>query len=551
MIKPPPVPNEAERLRELLSLEILDTESEEQFDDAVALASYITGCPISLISLIDIDRQWFKAKVGLEATETPRDISFCGHAIHSDRLFEVPNATQDVRFHDNPLVTGDLGIRFYAGQPIVTSGGHRIGTLCTIDREERALTDEQRRLLASLAKQVSSLIELRLLNRKQQLKSLTQSQFLSSVSHEIRTPLTSVLGYASVARETVENESPSSKALTFLENVERHSKHILSIIANVLDLSKLSGGQTPLDLVSFTPDDLREHVESLFALEAQKKNLALKVVVQPEVPDHLAGDLTRIKQIVINLVGNALKFTTKGSITITLGYTKDRELLHIGVRDTGVGMTAEQSRGLFQPFAQGDESINAKYGGTGLGLALSRQTCEAMGGDLALAESAPGKGSLFVASVHCPPSLKPTESTETTAVKLDAVARTLKSIGSMASILVADASSDTRFIFKHYLKQFTMDADEAQTGTEALNKISSKNYDVIFLDLEMPETNGIEVLNRIRAMRSKPKIVAFTAHDTPEHRERFKKAGFDFYLPKPFTPAQVGAILFETLVYSN
>lgn len=167
MIIPPTPANESERLRELQSLDLLDTEAELAFDDIVKLASHITGCPVSLISLIDKDRQWFKAKVGTEVSETPRDYAFCGHTILDDKILEIENALEDIRFNDNPLVTENPNIRFYAGQPLITSNGFRIGTLCTIDLVPRKLNDVQKEMLTSLARQASYLIEKRIHDKKQ------------------------------------------------------------------------------------------------------------------------------------------------------------------------------------------------------------------------------------------------------------------------------------------------------------------------------------------------------------------------------------------------
>jgi PAS domain S-box-containing protein len=161
MIKPTILANEAERLEELLRLKLLDTDDEEAFDQIVKLASYITKCPVTLVSLIDSERQWFKAKHGTTVTETPRDISFCGHAIHYDEMFIVEDAHKDERFQDNPLVVNDPNIQFYAGQPLITKNGFRIGTLCALDHIPRSLDDEQKSLLKALAQQVTALIEKR------------------------------------------------------------------------------------------------------------------------------------------------------------------------------------------------------------------------------------------------------------------------------------------------------------------------------------------------------------------------------------------------------
>jgi GAF domain-containing protein len=168
MIRPPLLINEAERLEELHSLNLLDTADEEVLNDIVKLASSVLGCPVSLISLIDSDRQWFKAKVGTEVAETPREISFCGHTIEKDELLLVENALEDKRFMDNPLVALDPNIRFYAGQPLITKNGFKIGTLCVIDVVPKKITDEQKSLLQILAKQTMYIIERRLTDLKVQ-----------------------------------------------------------------------------------------------------------------------------------------------------------------------------------------------------------------------------------------------------------------------------------------------------------------------------------------------------------------------------------------------
>ncbi len=178
---PPQLPtDEFERLADLIQYQVLDTPSESDFDDLTILASEICGAPIALISLLDETRQWFKSKVGLDASETPREISFCGHAIHGRNVFEVPNALKDERFATNPLVTGAPDIRFYAGMPLVTPAGHAVGTLCVIDRVERELTPVQRIALQRLAGQATSQLELRLSKRRLAQQSAFQETLLGA-----------------------------------------------------------------------------------------------------------------------------------------------------------------------------------------------------------------------------------------------------------------------------------------------------------------------------------------------------------------------------------
>lgn len=552
MIKPLMTTDEDLRLKELISLELLDTTNEKEFDDIVALAAYISGCPISLVSLVDIDRQWFKAKHGLDAVQTHRDISFCGHAIHDDKPLIVENTLIDKRFKDNPLVTEDPSIRFYAGQPLITSNGYKIGTLCIIDRVPRTLSEEQIRHLGTLARQVIALMELRMTNRRQALEALTQNQFLANMSHEIRTPLTGILGYASIAKSTQLKDGSNPKLQGYLDSIERQSKHVLAIAGNILDLSKIDSTKIELDPTTMSTADLKAHIVSLFELEAKRKKIELTFNISTDVPDFVIVDSTRLKQIATNIVGNAVKFTTTGSVSTQLDYDKSTEKIIISVEDTGVGISEVQRLRLFKPFSQADSSIHTKYGGTGLGLVLSRQIAQAMSGTLELAASRPNEGSLFIATVKAPPVVGTVaEQAKAAAAEADSIYATLKSIGGHVSVLIADDAEDTRVIFSHYLKQFGIVADESGTGTDVLYKLSKQPYDVVFLDLEMPHLNGFETIKKIRDTRVKTKVIAFTAYNSKEYRDKTKAAGFNGFLAKPIEPTDVGRILIEAIVGQN
>ena len=200
MIAAPRPANEAARLAALESYDILDTDREQAYDDFTTLAAQVCGTPIALIGLIDDTRQWFKSKIGLDGDETPRDLTFCGHALADNQMLVVGDALEDRRFHDHPMVLGEPNIRFYAGAPIVNGDGFGLGTLCVIDRVPRTLTSPQRYALAALSRQVMSHLELRraliALREAEQVKI----NFVANVSHELRTPLTSIRGALALVR---------------------------------------------------------------------------------------------------------------------------------------------------------------------------------------------------------------------------------------------------------------------------------------------------------------------------------------------------------------
>ncbi len=255
MIKPPKPLNENKRLECLLALEVLDTEADDNLNELVEIAARVCETPIALISLVDENRQWFKAKIGITVSETSRDISFCGHAINSSELFVVSDPTNDPRFHDNPLVTGDLHLRFYAGAPLVTSEGPAVGTLCVIDQREKNLTPEQEKFLCFLSKQVVTQLEmkknfrdLQALSRKvleqqdmlrEQDKFTVIGKLASSVSHELNNPLAIIGGSVHILRELVKNGESSDKIILHLDRIDSTVRRVGKVGSVLRSLSTL------------------------------------------------------------------------------------------------------------------------------------------------------------------------------------------------------------------------------------------------------------------------------------------------------------------------
>lgn len=408
MQEPEPPPDEAERLRALERYAILDTLPEPLYDDLVALAAHVAGTPIALISLVDEKRQWFKARVGLGATETPRSVSFCGHVVQDGELLVIPDARLDARFHDNPLVTGEPHVTFYAGAPVVTEDGFTLGTLCVIDSAPRELPGETLLMLERLARQVASQLELRRSlqraeaqrraleeAREQALRaSATKSAFLTSMSHELRTPLNSVLGFARVLSRNARG-ALSEKELGYLERIDANGRHLLALIDDLLDLSRIEAGELRLDVHPLPLDALVEGVTTQLRGAAEASGTPL----DHECPRGLApieSDARRLKQILINLLGNALKFGAGSPVHLRVVADPDEpsRAIRVEVEDHGPGIPAAHLESIFEAFRQVDEEADRVHGGTGLGLAISRRLADALGMRLGVT-SREGLGSVF------------------------------------------------------------------------------------------------------------------------------------------------------------
>ena len=380
--------NEKERLKALRGFEVLDTPAEEAFDDLTRLASDICETPIALVSLVDSDRQWFKSRVGLDATETPRDLAFCAHAILEEEIFEVADATQDERFSDNPLVTEAPDIRFYAGAPLTTAKGLNLGTLCVIDRKPKKLNELQKNTLDVLSKQVIAQLELRLVARRALDLSQAKSRFLASMSHELRTPMNAILGFSALLKK--KEFDPRSD--DFINRIHSSGLRLLGLINDVLDLSKVEAGKINLRKAPVDVGELgRDLVAELEGLAGENVSLRTECV---EGLGPLETDPDRLRQILLNLVGNALKFTKEGEVLVRITGQGPGPPRMIQVIDTGIGMDSDRLETIFRPFEQAHETTQQDFGGTGLGLALVKQLAKELGFRVSVT-SEKGAGSVF------------------------------------------------------------------------------------------------------------------------------------------------------------
>jgi len=674
---------EIKRLQTLLSYNILDTPYEEDFDELAQLIALICDVPIAVISMIDDKRQWYKAKVGIDGNETPKEETFCQHTVLQDELIEIPDALLDERVKNNPHVTSENGIRFYAGMPLKADNGSNIGTVCVVDGKPKELDDRQKKALKLLTKQAMHLIEVRQKNkslgtelnsilekkieqtqRKLELKEIEnkdlmkavknssgvvefnpdgtiisinknfeeisgysesellgshhkmlitpkdyaesdqlwkslgrglfktgrvrrihkdgsefylqasynpiqnlegkvikvvkisqditkeieaaislqkakemaedlneqKDNFIANVSHEIRTPIHAVLGFTDLL---LENEGDKHK-INYLNAVKIAGDSLLFIVNDILDLSKMEAGLLQIDKDLFNVREVVSRVFSILHLKAHQKKIEFEPFISPDVPELLIGDKNRLSQILINLLGNAIKFTAEGSVSLEVTVIKDiseKAVLNFKVSDTGIGIPQDKLDTVFQRFLQAEETTSQKYGGTGLGLNISRQLIEKQEGSIEV-KSEHGKGTDFIFDI---PFEKPLEQVEISQATADEISQDYK-----GKILVCEDSELNQRLVRAILKRKGLKVDVASNGEKALSFLGEKSYDLIFMDVQMPGKNGYETTKIIRdQLKLSTPIVALTANFMAAERQKCREVGMDDYLAKPFQKKQL------------
>lgn len=364
-----------------------------------------------------------------------------------------------------------------------------------------------------------------------------KSTFLATVSHEVRTPMNGVLGMIDVLERT----SLSAEQREALGTVRYSASSLLRIIDDILDFSKIEAGRLDLERVEFSTAELIEGAVKTMAPQAAAKGLVLSATVAADVPAHAIGDPVRLRQILFNLLGNAIKFTETG--TVRLGLERGPEsddrnsvALCLSVSDTGIGLTPDQQRRLFQPFVQADSSTTRRFGGTGLGLSIVRRLAEAMQGRVEL-QSAPGAGSTFAVTVRLEAAPNPSVSAVSAAPASPASA-TREASRLAGRVLVVDDNAVNRKILARQLELAGATTDVAASGEEALQLWHRGGHDLVLADLQMPTMDGFELARRIRAAeagegRTRTPILAMTASTLEEEESRSRAAGMDGFVTKP------------------
>lgn len=662
-----------------MSYDVLDSAPEEEFDGLVQLIAAICDLPVAIISMLDERRQWYKAKVGIEQSELPRNETICQYTLLQNEILEITNALEDDRVKDNPHVKAENGIRYYAGISLQAPNGHNIGTLCVADVKPRKLSESQRESLKLLSRQVMSLLEARRKNRnlaeelehilnekikeaeeklflkeneyqhllesikrsnsvveftpdghilstnaifrsfigyteeeltgmhhsrlidpeggvkndkfwqalengeykagrfrrvrkngqevwmqatynpvkspngnidriikiaqditieieaekamqkaKEAAESLNRQKdsFIANVSHEIRTPIHAVLGFTELL---LEQESNPQK-IGYLKSVKTAGDNLMFIINDILDLSKIEAGIIQMHATTFKLQQVIQNIFSILHLKAKQKQLKLTYSIFPGVPEYLVGDNNRLSQVLLNLLGNALKFTYQGGVELRVensGERDDAVMVKFTVTDSGMGIPGNKLEKIFERFSQADDSISRKFGGTGLGLNISRQLVERQNGSISV-ESKEGEGSRFSFSIPYPAGEAPREQVSDAAEKVPLALTT-------GRILLCEDNELNQRLIEAILKENKYTVDVAGNGKKGIELFSENDYDLVLMDLQMPELDGRETTKIIRQeLHSQVPIVALTANFMNIEREKCLRDGMNDYLSKPF-----------------
>jgi PAS domain S-box-containing protein len=419
--------------------------------------------------------------------------------------------------------------------PII-AGKRATGVLISLDDiTELEEKEQQLRLAIDAAEQANS----------------AKTSFLSNMSHEIRTPMTAILGFTDLLKRGT--GSADKNWLRHLDTISGSGQHLLELINDILDLSKVESGALEVEKIECKPHVVAHDVVQVLGVRAREKSISLDIEIPEPLPEVILSDSSRLRQIITNLVGNAIKFTEQGGVKIVLrleDHSSPEPMLVIDVTDSGIGMNDEQLQSIFKPFVQADSSITRRFGGTGLGLAISKKLAGALGGDIVVS-SEPGLGTTFTARVSTG-SLQGVEliSPQTLLDRMGEVAVADTSTVwefPPSKILVIDDAAENRELLSLVLSDLNLECDTAENGAVGVQKAAEQNYDIILSDIQMPVMDGYQAAETLRGNGVTQPIIALTANAMKGYEERILASGFSHYMTKPIDIDALTCLLGELL----
>ena len=533
-----------------------DLSFEQQIDETLRLGCQLLGTEIGKVGRQDPETNTSEflntvvlsdlpAKRGMTL---PMDKTFCKITFSSPETVVISHVAKS-QYKDHPAAKF-IGMQSYIGCSINVHG-KKFGTVNFSNRKpvKRPFTDADKDLVKLIGSWISVMMEreleaAELKKSKESADAANQakSSFLANMSHEIRTPLTSIIGYAESALDA---DQTMEQRIAALQTIRQNSDHLLNLINDILDFSKIEAGALDIEKTAMNPLHLVGEVESIVLGQANKKHLDFSINCKFPLPARITSDPLRLKQILLNICSNAIKFTHEGSVHIGIQYDIAQDTLTFTIKDTGIGMSPEHIQNIFKPFKQADASVSRRFGGTGLGLSLSKRLVELINGDL-MVTSEEGVGSTFTLSLfQAQTGISPASLIHS----LDDIESTQKSNQTQRSdttlsgeVLLVEDNELIQQLIKNYLTKMGLNVTLADNGVVAINLAQQHHYDLIYMDMQMPVMSGIDAVKVLRENNYPGPIVMLTANATLADRNLCKEMGSDDFLTKPINRQQ----LYET-----